>query len=330
MKKQIRYIFAAIGIGIFSVLIAKMGANNILEHLRRVGWGIPLVFLVSIIWYIAYTFAWGQFLKNLSGKIKFFELLKIKVIGDALNTLTPANFIVGDPARAYFLKHHFKFTEGAASVVVDRTLQMIATFVVIIIGTAAALLELKFLPKNIKYGLPIAVTVAAVFIGFIFVHQHKGLFNLLVDISKRLKIKKSYSTETLEKLGAVDGHIQDFYLMNRKGFWLALMAHIFGRMLGIVEIFIIGYAVDPRFTLGTALMLVAAAPVINFAFAFIPGALGVMESAFSAILFFLHFTPATGLTIQLIKRLRAGVWIAIGFILMGTRKNAYSFSNISR
>lgn len=318
MKKNLRYIFAVVGIVIFAALIIKTGPAKIIEHLSEVGWWIIPIFGLGPVWYLLYTYAWMQFLKPLNGSIRFRELFKIKIIGEALNTMTPANFIVGDPARAYLLKRHFRMTTSAASVVVDRTLQMIATFSVILIGTSAALLELKFLPKNIKYGLPIVLAVAAVFIGFIFVHQHKGLFNFLADISRRFRIKRSFSTSTLEKFEEVDGHIQDFYQNNKKGFWLALLSHFLGRILGILEIFLIGHAANPAFTLWTSILLGAAAPIINFAFAFIPGALGVMESAYSAILYFMHFSPVTGLTIQIIRRLRASIWIAFGFVLLGT------------
>ncbi|MBI2975136.1 MAG: flippase-like domain-containing protein, partial [Deltaproteobacteria bacterium] len=236
----------------------------------------------------------------------------------SLNTLTPLNFVAGDPARAYFLKHRYPFTEAAASVVVDRTLHSISTLAIILIGTAAAFVELKFLPKNIKYGLPIVLAIAVVFVGFIFIHQRKGLFTFLAGITKRLRIKKTFSTSTLEKFEEVDGHIQDFYEKNKRGFWAALLSHLFGRALGIFEIFIVGHAVSDAFGLKTALLLCAAAPVINFMFTFIPGSLGIMESAYSGILYFLHFSPSIGLTIQIIRRVRAGLWTILGFILLGT------------
>ena len=323
MKKNLRYLFAAIGIGIFTFLIFKMGLQNIIDHLQRIGWWIVPTLALGPIWYLAYTFAWHQFLNPLSGygraggTMTIRELFRVKIIGEALNTLTPLNFVAGDPARAYLLRHRFPLAEGAASVVVDRTLHAISTLIIILIGTAAALTQLKFLPKNIKYGLPIVLTVAVIFVGFIFIHQHKGLFSFLADIARRFRIKKDFSTATLEKFEEVDGHIQDFYLKNRKGFWIAISSHLFGRFLGIIEIYIIGHAASSHFSLKTALLLGAAAPIINFTFAFIPGSLGVMESAYSAILYFLHFSPAVGLTIQIVRRLRAGLWVLTGFIFLG-------------
>lgn len=317
MKKHLRYIFGAAGCIIFVVLLFKIGPSNIASHVKKIGWWLAPALALPVLWYVSYTFAWLQFLRPLRKKMPFMELFRVKIIGEALNTLTPMNFIAGDPARAYLLRHRLLLTEGTASVVVDRTLHMMSTLMVIFVGTVSAFVELKFLPKNIKYGLPIVLCIASLFIIYIFIHQHKGLFSFAAEIAQRLRLKKSFSEKTLENIAAIDIHIQDFYKKNRRGFWIALSCHVFGRILGIIEIFIIGHAANHHFSLKIALLLGAAAPIINFTFAFIPGSLGIMESAYSAILYFLHFSPAVGLTIQIVRRLRAAIWILLGFIFLG-------------
>ncbi|PIR17918.1 MAG: hypothetical protein COV46_02070 [Deltaproteobacteria bacterium CG11_big_fil_rev_8_21_14_0_20_49_13] len=317
VKRYVRYIFGGIGIFMFGALVHKLGIQNILNQLKQVGlWTIPILSL-SLIWYLGYTIAWYQFLKPFGAKIKFFELFKAKIIGEAVNAITPLNFVAGDPARAYMLRHKLPMTGVAASVVVDRTLHSISTLIVILIGVASALIELDFLPNNMKYGLPIITSVALIFVGFVFIHQHKGLFIFLAEIAQRLRIKKNFSTGTLQKLEEVDGHIQEFYKRNKKGFFIALFCHIFGRFLGIVEVFLIGYAANRAFSFQVALLLGAAAPIINFTFSFIPGSLGVIESAFSGILYFLKYPPSIGITIQIIKRLRGFIWVAMGLVFLG-------------
>ncbi len=316
-KRYVRYIFAGIGAVMFAVLVHRLGVHNIGRQLLKVGFWIVPIFSLSIIWYLAYTLAWYQFLKPLGGKIKFTELFKAKLIGEAVNAITPLNFVAGDPARAYVLRHKFPMTGVAASVVVDRTLHSISTLVIIMAGVASALVRLDFLPNNIKYGLPIVTSIAMIFVGFIFLHQHKGLFIFLAEIAQRLRIKKTFSTATLQKLEEVDGHIQDFYGKNKKGFWIALACHLFGRVLGIVEVFLIGYAADHHFSFNVAVLLGAAAPIINFTFSFIPGSLGVIESAYTAILYFLHYPPSIGVTIQIVKRVRGIIWTGLGLVFLG-------------
>jgi len=326
-KKYLRYIFGTAGIATFAGLIAKLGIHNVVQQLAKVGWWIFPVLFLSLVWYCCYTFAWYQFLKPLGGKISFWELFKVKIMGESINTLTPLNFVAGDPARAYLLRHKFPMTEVAASVVVDRTLHSASTIIMVLVGVAFSLVELDFLPNNIKYGLPIVSTVAFLFVSYILVHQHKGLFIFLADIAQRLRIKKSFSFETLQKLQAVDGHIQDFYKRNKRGFFIAFSSHLIGRLLGIFEVYLVGHAVNPKFSFQIALLLGAAAPIINFMFAFIPGSIGVLESAYSAILYFLKFSPSIGITIQIIKRIRSALWLVLGFIFLSVHDRKKLLAN---
>ena len=181
------------------------------------------------------------------------------------------------------------------------------------------------LPENIKYGIPIVVLIAIAFITFIFIHQHKGLFAFFMTLCKRLRIKKSFSDRIIERFEELDSHIIEFYKMNKKAFIIALSSHIIGRFLGIVEIYAIGRCVSDEFNLYAALVLCALAPMVNAVFTFVPGALGVMEGAYSGVLYLLNLDPSIGITIQITKRLRSFFWIGLGLIFLGThgRKKAW-------
>jgi len=80
-----------------------------------------------------------------------------------------------------------------------------------------------------------------------------------------------------------------------------------------------------EFTLFAALMLAALAPMVTAVFAFIPGAFGVMEGAFSGVLYLLNINPAIGITIQIAKRLRAAFWISLGLLFMGAHERRRVF-----
>jgi uncharacterized protein (TIRG00374 family) len=323
--KKVRPWFLIFGALILVFLIRRIGVNAIIDNIYSMGWRIFPIFAISAVWYCLYTYGWQQFLKRLSNGIKFWDLFRIKIAGEAVNTLTPANFLGGDPLRIHLLKKNFATTEGAASVVVDRTLHSTATLIVILFGIIVSFLTFKHLPANIKFGVPIAMIVSIAFLAFVFVHQHKGFFSLFMTICKRLGIKKTFSDKIIERFEELDGHIIDFYKENRKGFLTALLCHTMGRLIGILEIYAIGRCVSDKFTLFAALVLCALSPVINAVFTFVPGAFGVMEGAYSGVLYLLHLDPAIGITIQITKRLRAGLWIILGLIFLGThdRKDAW-------
>ena len=318
LAKNLRILFIAVGAVLLVALVRKIGMQTIIDNIREVGWRfIPILFL-SFCWYALYTSGWMQFLNNLGGNgIGFWELFRIKVTGEAVNTMTPANFIGGDPMRIYLLRKNFPLSEGAASVVVDRTLASAATVLVVVLGIVVGFLTLHTLPANIKYGVPIAAIVSIGFMAFVLIHQRRGFFSLVISISQRLGIKENFSEKTVRRFRQLDAHIIDFYKANHRGFLIAMFCHVAGRLLGVIEVYAVGRIASDDFTLFAALMLTALAPMVNVVFAFIPGAFGVMEGAYSGVLYLLHINPAIGITIQIAKRLRAAFWIALGLLFLG-------------
>lgn len=317
--KKARPFFLIFGAILLVILIRKIGISSIIDNMSSLGFRFIPIFAIGFIWYLFYTFAWSQFLQRLSNGIPFWKLFRIKISGEAVNTLTPVNFLGGDPLRIHLLKKNFETTEGAASVVVDRTLHSVATLLVIIFGITASFIMIEGLPANIKFGVPMVVLVAVIFMAFILVHQHKGFFSLFMSLCIRLRIKKSFSEKTIARFEELDEHIIDFYKTNRRGFLIALACHTVGRFLGIIEIYAIGKCVSDEFTIFTALVLCALSPMINAVFTFVPGALGIMEGAYSGVLYLLHLDPAIGITIQITKRVRAALWILLGLVFLGTR-----------
>lgn len=325
--KVLRMIFMWLGVVIFFALLYKIGLEEISRHIGQIGWMVLPIFLTGLLWNMVYTLAWQQFLNGVKHTSTLWHLFKIKIAGEAVNTLTPINFIGGDPLRIFMLKRHLPLTQSAASVVVDRTIQMMATTFVVLIGVAATLPSLDFLPMNIKYGLPIVMMVATGFVTFILAHQHKGLFSFLMTLLKRLRIKRDFSPKTITKFQELDSHISAFYKTNRRGFWLALGYQIGGRLLGILEVFLIGYALDSNFSLFLAVILATVAPIVNFLFTFVPGAIGIMEGAYGIVILYFGFPASLGISIQLIKRLRSVIWIALGLMTLSSRDRQEMFNS---
>ncbi|MFH0800557.1 MAG: lysylphosphatidylglycerol synthase transmembrane domain-containing protein [Pseudomonadota bacterium] len=320
LAKKLRYICLAIGIALLVALVRKIGIHTIIANMTEIGWLFVPILIMSACWYALYTAAWMQFLHRLGDGIGFWDLFRIKIMGEAVNTMTPANFIGGDPMRIHLLKKNFRMSEGAASVVVDRTLHSAATLIVILAGIVASFVTFDALPSNIKYGVPIVVLISTAFIAFIFIHQRRGFFSLIFNLCQRLGIKREFSEKTVRRFTELDTHIIDFYEESHRGFLIALGYHIAGRAIGIIEIYAIGRVVSDDFTLFAALVLTALAPMVNAVFTFVPGAFGVMEGAYSGVLYLLHLDPALGITIQIAKRLRAAFWIALGLVFLGAHE----------
>ena len=315
--KTVRFLFLGLGLFLLWGVIQKIGPHAILEQVQNLKFWLIPVLAIGLGWYVAYTLAWQTILKDQGNRIPFWPLFRAKVSCDTVTTMTPANFLGGDTMRIYQLrKAVFNVTSVAASVVVDRTINSIAIVSVIFAGSAVAFLAIPGMPKQVAVGIPLFLVLTISMIVFFMFRQHRGLFGSILRLAQKLHIAKKFCLKFADKAEELDQQVASLYKKSHRTFWTALAFHITGRLLGILEVYCIGLTIDPHFSMTVALLLATVSPIINMAFTFIPGALGIMEGAYSAILYLLGMNPAIGLTIQIVKRIRAGLWMGLGVIFI--------------
>lgn len=314
-KIQWRWLFLAAGLILFAILVIRLKPATLLQYVQRVGFNIVWILLLGGVWLCIYSFAWELFLKKINRGIGFWEVFKMKTAGEAINNLTPLSWGGGDPMRILWLKEHIPFAEGAASVVVDRTLNNLAMALFMIIGIAMAFITLP-LPPAMQIAL---IGVLSVIVGvsiFLFVRSHEGLFQFFIDLLKRLRLKKTISEKTQSHVTEIDGIISRFYRSHRSTFLLAFLLHFLGRLCGVLEIYLIGIFLHFPLSFEASYLLASLTVIINLLFVFVPGAMGVMEGAFAGLFALLNLDPAIGTSLQIVRRIRLLVWAAIGFFFM--------------
>lgn len=85
---------------------------------------------------------------------------------------------------------------------------------------------------------------------------------------------------------------------------------------GTFEIFIIMYYAGGSATILDAMFVYLFGLFIAAAAFFVPLNIGTSEGSYSMVLAFLGYDPVLGLTVGIIRRLRALVWSGIGLLLL--------------
>jgi uncharacterized protein (TIRG00374 family) len=307
----VSYILFVGGIALLVWLIIRLGPREILNYLHLLGWNFIPFFSVSLITAIFFTEAWNAFLRGIGLKIQFGRLFMIKAAGEAVNTVTPFGWGGGDPIRIYLLKRSIPIAEGAASVVVDRTLNSIALVLFMLIGILIAFVKFD-LPFILKIGFPVSLAFMIGMTLYWYRRQHEGIFAFLVEILIRLRIKKNWSFETLQKLKEIDQLITQFYTQNRLGFFIAFLLQFVVRLLGVVEVYLASYFLGLPLSWIACYLLMSVTVILNMIFVFVPGTVGVLEGAYAGIFHLIHQNPAIGTSIQILRRIRMIIWSAIG------------------
>ncbi len=309
--KKLQVLLLFIGCFLLYWVVKKTGVQQLMDSLTTLGWRIIFPILIGLFICFLTTGAWWQYLKRFEHQLKFFELLSIRLVGEATNTLTPVNFAGGDPIRIWMLSRHISAAHGGASVVIDRTVQILSTIILITVGTAVAILHLN-LPTSVDMILAGTVLLFLFLTSLLLRQQSKGFFQSLANWTTRWpKIHKVF-----EQLKETDDLMVDFYQKDRKIFAGCLVLHTAARFAGMLEVYLLAYYLNIPMDWWQALFFNAVFPVVNFLGTIVPGAIGVMEGVVGALFYSMHWNPADGVALQIARRLRTGFWIGIGLLIL--------------
>ncbi len=268
----------------FVYALYLLGLSQMRDALGRIGWGFAAILLLSGLREAARALAWMRTLDP-PDALSFRRAFSARLAGEALNTLLPMGFVVGEPTKA---EH-----------VADR-LPFAAAF-------AALMLELAF------YSASLALLFAAA--GMALVSPLAALAIGGAGIAGALLLKRTALLRRLPALAVRDPLRASTILLLETSY----------HALGVAEVFVTLLLISPHHAaLGAALVLEAANRGVTMLFKMLPMRMGVDEASAALIANRLALGSATGLTIALVRKLRLLFWSAVGLalIIVRVRKQA--------
>lgn len=312
-----RFVALIFGLALTYYMIESFGGfQAIWAEIRRLSpWAYVAVLANSVLWTLFYTKAWKLLMQDEKHRIRFLGLFKVKVCGEAVNLLTPAGFIVGDPVRIMLLKKYFGSSARMRSVVVDRALHSLSAQLYCLLA-----LSLMF-TQDVPFPLWLNVILISVYlviflaIGSLIWKMISGQgFGAFGRFFRRIKMHERFPRAEA-KIVELRSELEAYVGKSKAPFVRAFFYHFLGRALGMVELVVIFYGLTGRFEWVFCAILTALTSVVAVLGGFVPGAAGFLEALYAAFAKLYGFEPAMGLTIQLVRRLRVLFWIAAGMLI---------------
>src|SRR5688500_12512103 len=88
--------FTGLGILLLISLIRKFGWHELLLTMSGLGWEVVFILVLPWVWYVSHTIGWYLSLEDTGEHLSVWGLLRIKLAGEAVNTLTPVSWMGGD------------------------------------------------------------------------------------------------------------------------------------------------------------------------------------------------------------------------------------------
>lgn len=306
---------AVLGLSLFLGLLARVGVNTILNKIRLLGLGFLVLLLFSGARYTLRTISWRLCLKT-KRSISLLGQLRIMLVGEAFNDMSPAGPMLGDTVRVYVASKHMSADESATSVTAERLIYSFSVVLFLLAGVVMLLLKMALSGKARLY---VSMLILGLFLFLLLpyriVSRRVLVIGALLDRLKRSGFRWTFLERHEPRIRAFEESLHDFFWGQRRLFLLVLSVNLFTHLVGAGEAYFILKATGSQISMLTAFLVESANRVAQILCTFVPFGLGVEEGTAGAALQALGYGVSAGVSLGIIRKIRTVFWIAAGLLL---------------
>ena len=311
---------AVLGVALFVYFVQRAGVGEIAAGIGRLGWLFLAIVALAGLRFAARGMAWRSCLEGPHRLTPGRAFLAV-VAGDALSNLTPLSLLVGEPAKALFVRDREPVSRTLAALAVENLFYTLSAALVIAGGALALVLRLRTADTwwLAGVGLVVALIVLISLVHAVIWRQVRvasGLF----DLVERRGLAPRGVARWAERVRQTEDRVYALYprepgRLVRLGGW-ELSFHA----LAILEIYIVLSLIsDIAPTLLDAFVFESTNRFITALFKVVPMRIGVDEAGTAAFAELLAFGTTAGVTLAIVRKARMLVWMTAGFGLLVRR-----------
>lgn len=136
---KLKIILVAVAALFLFWMLQAVGWEALGQHLRLVGWYWPLILVPYALFNLFNAIAWRFTIESPPVGVTYRHLFFNRLAGEAINVLTPAASLGGEPVKALMLqKRGLSLTNATASVVISKGLLVLSMVAYILMGLVLA------------------------------------------------------------------------------------------------------------------------------------------------------------------------------------------------
>jgi putative ABC transport system permease protein len=195
--------------------------------------------------------------------------------------------------------------------------------VVFFVLSGAVVMLLRYpLPPSVYLVLLVIAAVAAsgILIAAIAAKRRVMLLTWVIDRLGELRLSPKVILKRRHHIYHLESKVYDFYKHHPGAFFLMIVCNLAAHASSVIEVFVALKLLGFQPQWAQAYIIESLTKVINFAFAFVPGTIGVYEGGTEVILQKgLGFTPAAGLALALVRKAAIVCWTSVGLLVLTWR-----------
>jgi len=310
-----------LGLGLLIYVINRVGVQPLFDALLRVGFGFFVILGLSGLRHVLRTVAMRAAVPPEHRRISFRNAFAARLGGEAISFLTFTGPLLGEATKVALLRKRVPLTYGVPALVVDNLLYNLSVVFFVLSGAVVMLLRYPLPPGVYLVLISIAAVAASgILVAAIAAKRRVMLLTWLIDRLGELRLSPKVILKRRHHIYHLESKVYDFYKHHPGAFFLMIACNLLAHAASVLEVFLALKMLGFQPQVAQAYIIESLTKVINFAFAFVPGTIGVYEGGTEVILQKgLGFTPAAGLALALVRKAAIVVWTSIGLLVLTWR-----------
>jgi len=309
--------FLGLGLLLFIVLLARLGAQGILQRLARIGWMFVPAFLAYVSSQFLSTMTWMSCVPSGSSRASYWDLLQVFWAGHALNAVTPGGGM-GEALKVSLLRGKVGGRPLVASLILYNVINTTSVAAASVIG---AVLCVVWLDAPLVATVSLLIGALAVALGVLVLLWlvRRGTLSKALGLIQRLPFVSFRDPQAIaDHATDIDGLMCKFFHERPHDVLRAMLFASGARLAQVVEMWCLLY---PLVTEGNVFLIAVLAhttsTLTSWATAFVPGQVGTLEGGNAAVFQLAGLDPVLGVTAIIARRLRTALGVGIGLLLGG-------------
>ena len=310
-----------LGLALLVYVINRVGLQPLFDALLRIGFGFFIVLGLSGLRHVLRTIAMRAAVPPEHRRISFRNAFAARLGGEAISFLTFTGPLLGEATKVALLRKRVPLTYGVPALVVDNLLYNLSVVFFVLSG-ACVMLLIYPLPTPVYAVLITIASVAALGIiaAGLAARRRVMLLTWAIDRLGELRLSPKVILKRRHHIYHLELKVYDFYKHHPGAFFGMIACDLLSHATSVIEVFVALRFLGFHPHVSQAYIIESLTKVINFAFAFVPGTIGVYEGGTEVILQKgLGFTPAAGLALALVRKAAIVVWTSIGLLVLTSR-----------
>jgi hypothetical protein len=302
------------GLTVLAIVLHAMGVREVVAMARRSGWAI--VWMIGLYAVHVATRAWVIWRNLPAPRLSLVETLRIRFAAEAIEMLTFTGPFLAEPAKGWmFVRRGIPAAQAAGVIAFEYVTYMLVASWLALAGLAVLLRRNAF-PPGVHGAIVALVIGLALFVVGVIGAAITGV-GLLAPGVRLLRplIGARRAASASSAVASMESHFLGILYGNRRRLAEALIVQFAGHALLVVEIVVLFRALGYQSRAADPWIVEGGVKFINAAFVFVPGQLGAAEGANAIIVAALGYPATVGVTLSLLRRLRAYIVAAPGLAL---------------